>query len=228
MAAPTSPTVTQNGESAQISVGWSHSGSEDRFEVRFRRAGTSDTWERAILAPKARFGSSSPYAFVTGSRPGYTWNVRAFTAAGAPTSAVEDDFDATAYVDGTWLLPVVDSQVVSGKRAWVGRDSGSGVRPQTRAEAYIPSRQEAISTPGALHLEYGSIEGVLMERHSLIADAWLARLENLIVNQSKYDHILYVSNRKRLKVELYGDVSNLVTFMSGDAFDVSVNYRQLA
>lgn len=225
MGAPTSPTLTQSGDSAEIAFGWTHAGTEDRFEVRYRRS-VSDTWERAILAPKARFGSASPYSYVTGSRPGTIWNVRALEADGDVTSAVEATFSDD--VDGTWLLPVSDEQVVSGDRAWMGRDTGSGARPQTRSEALIPSRQEAIATVGALHLEQGTLSGVLMDRHSLTADEWLRRLYGLIENQSSYQHILYVSKRVRMKVELYEIPDKTAIFLSDDAWQVSVNYRELA
>lgn len=226
MAAPTAPTVTQDATTGQITFNWNHTGTETHFEVRHRKG--SGTWTTALVAPKARFNSVNPRAYVTGSRPGFTWNVRALTPGATPTASVEATFSATATIDGTWLLPVVDGQVVSAERAWIGRDSGASGRIQSRSESNIPSRAESIAQLGVFHLESGVIEGVLMDRFSLTADEWKDRLLALITNGSKYEHILYVSKRKRVKVEIYGDWSEEARQMSGDAWAVGLNYRQVA
>lgn len=129
-------------------------------------------------------------------------------------------------VDGVWFLPMRDGAVITAAQAWVGSDTPPGESERSLQVFTIPSRREKISHAGVLHLREGTVAGRLMERHSLGADEWLARLESLILEQHKYD-VWMVTPRVSFKVEL-GSLSRQSLIMSGGAWAVQFPYRELA
>lgn len=225
MTAPADFTVTQDGDSAQLTLAWTHTGTDTKFEVLYRPT-TGGAWTRAIVATKATFGSG-PYEYVTASTKNTSWAVRALASNGTPSTYASEDF--TGEIDGTWLLPVKNAQVVSAQRAWIGRDSEESVREQSYASTQVPGRAEEVSQPGVLHLEKGSLFGYLQERHGLTAKEWLTRLDSLIERMDSYSFVWLTNNREHMKVEVTGTPrTRRPVFLGGDAYEVSCGFRELA
>lgn len=226
--------IVPTPSSAEALLTWSHTGTNlDRFhiEAQIPDSGFGLLWLKLVSRPKADFFvSGTSYQYRIAARPGQVFRVTAFSAvANEGPSLLNPTVTFSESIDGTWLLPVKNGQVQSSAVCWIGRDAGSSVEEHDHALVAIPTRQEEISQVGALHLEKGSIEGTLMERHGLIANEWLKRLRDLIRRMDSYEAVFYVNNVSRTKVEVYGPIEKHAKTMNGTvAWEVVVSYRELA
>ncbi len=128
-------------------------------------------------------------------------------------------------IDGVWLLPLRSGSLVTSAQAWVGAPSPSTEAVRSVETYTVSSRAELISNAGVLHLDTGSIEGLLIDRHGLTANAWLRRLHSLIKNQRDYQ-VYLASARYYFPVELNG-LSQSPIIAGGRAWNVTVPFREL-
>lgn len=85
-AAPTGFVETITAGSPLMGLEWDHDGIDlDRFELLYRKAGSSDPWTRYVIAPAATFGPG-PYAASVVSTQDLEWVVRALSATGVPST----------------------------------------------------------------------------------------------------------------------------------------------
>jgi hypothetical protein len=136
----------------------------------------------------------------------------------------------TGAIDGIWLVPLRNGQVVSGVEAWIGAESPATSAEMSSDEFTIFNRAEELSQDGVLHLDRGTIEdGLLMSgRHGgLTADQWLARLRALIRDQRKYTSLVMVTSRYQpFPVRIKG-LTQRPTIAGGPAWRVDVPFREV-
>lgn len=80
---PENFTLTPTAGSPLVPATWTHPApaTVDRFEILKRATGSSDPWERVILAPKADFGAG-PYSYTLVTTVSTQFVVVALDAAG--------------------------------------------------------------------------------------------------------------------------------------------------
>lgn len=129
-------------------------------------------------------------------------------------------------IDGVWLMAFQGNVFMANQEAWIGSDSPPS-RAEREGELFAsPSRREKISQSGVVHLDEGTITGVLLDRFGVTGDQWLIRLQNLIRQQHDYD--VYLSSpRYYFKVEL-GTLDKTPKVIGGRGWEVSVDFRELA
>lgn len=233
-AAVSSLTLTPSTNSAEALLAWTHAGTNlDHFQVQSQipYSGFGTVWLNLATKPKADLlVSGTSYAFRTGATVGQTFRVVAFSSvANEGPSTTNPTVTFTGTVDGTWLLPRKNGLVVAAAVCWIGRGENESVEDHSYALTSVPTRREEISQVGELHLEKGTISGVLMTRNGQTASEWLTRLRSLIRNMDSYDSVIYATDVFRKNVEIYGPLAKSGrTMNAAAAWEVSVNYRELA
>ncbi len=230
--APTAFTLTSAGAGKpRITLAWSHTGTDlSRFEVLRRKVGDT-SWIRAALRPKADLlVSGTNYQLVTGSPESNEWTVRALSggANDAPSArATAQTFSGE--IDGAWLLPQVRGTLDAAYEAWIGASTPGSQMEESGSLIHVPSREEGVASRGVLHLEQGSVEGLLLaSQHGKTADQWLERVVNVVKQKSRFDRIWLVTPRYFKPIEPYGPVVKEPEIAGGRAWRVTLAYRELS
>lgn len=226
-AAATSFTLTPlTTGSAGVTLTWSHTGTDlDRFLVLYRPT-SSSPYKKLVIAPKADFGAG-PYSLVTATGEDFRWKVVAI-GTGGERSVTNPTADMTSDIDGTWLLPLArGGGLTSNTEAWIGASHPGEDRERDFALFSTPFNKEDFSQSGPLHLRTGEIRGLLMDRFSVTGQGWLTRLRDVISKQRLYERVVLASPRDFFPVELTTGYRASPTIAGGQAWEVSVPYREL-
>lgn len=227
-AAPVISSLTAKGSSfGAATLEWTHAGTT-KYEV-LAKVPYETSYRSLHIADAAHFGAG-PYTMEVPLTDGIKFAVKAINSSGE-ASVKSNILTSTLSVEGVWLLPWADHQIVDTAWAWLGGPDVSPEMSQERDGQLLvpPSREEAINvTTGIIHKGVGDIDGLLHTRHGLSGNDWRERLTNLVRDQKSYRWVWLASSREMFKVELVGPVTRKTTVAGvGAAYTYSVGIREL-
>lgn len=127
-------------------------------------------------------------------------------------------------VDGLWLHPFRANGIVTEHSAWVGSNSPALSAELSGDLLIAPSRRAKISQNGVMHLDEGTVSGILLDRNGHTATEWMRRLNYLAVHQAEFQGVILLTNHYLFPVEIRG----LEKAKTPAGWEVSFGIRELS